>query len=514
MRRGLVILGILALAGVLAATALLTIEDDGGPEFPRYTIEFDTAFGLVVGGDVRVAGVNAGTVKDIELDQDVDPRKEPYRALVDVEITQTGFGSFRKDAFCETRPQSPLGEFFIDCNPGTSREELPEGSKIPVRQTATTIPNDLIADVYRRPYRERFRLIMSEFGAGLAGRGDDLNEAIRRAVPAIRQTDRVLAILASHNRVIRRLVEDADRVLGRLSDNRRDVGRWVEEVRDTSAASAERRDDIATNFRNLPLYLEELEPTMASLGTLTEEQTPVLRDLNASAGQLERFFDASAEFSDASRPATRALADTARVGRRTMRSARPRIRELRQYANLSPDPARNLRIVFEDFSDPSRAVEPDPRSPGGRGFSGMQALARYIFSQSVQANAFDLNGYISRSFVFQDDCARYVDAKRAREDTARTEKCASWLGPNQIGVTVSDPTAEGASARGGSDSGSRSGGDAEGKGAPGGRTDSQGAAEVLSEALGPLGTGRSNEPRAPAPSDVAPQTILDFLLAP
>jgi ABC-type transporter Mla subunit MlaD len=138
MRRGLVILGVLALVAAWAVTALLTVEDDG-EDLPRYTIEFDTAFGLVEGGDVRVAGVNAGTVKKIKLDQDVDPAKEPYKALVEIEITQTGFGSFRKDVFCETRPQSPLGEFFIDCNPGTDKAELPKGSRIPVKQTANTI---------------------------------------------------------------------------------------------------------------------------------------------------------------------------------------------------------------------------------------------------------------------------------------------------------------------------------------------------------------------------------------
>ena len=83
----------------------------------------------------------------------------------------------------------------------------------------------------RRPYAERFRLIINEFGAGLAGRPEDLNEAIRRGVPALRQTTRVLAILADHNQVIRGLVRDADRVIGKLAANRRDVGRFVDEAR-------------------------------------------------------------------------------------------------------------------------------------------------------------------------------------------------------------------------------------------------------------------------------------------
>ena len=40
----------------------------------------------------------------------------------------------------------------------------------------------------RRPYRERFRLIITELGTGLAGRPDDLQEVLRRAHPGLRET--------------------------------------------------------------------------------------------------------------------------------------------------------------------------------------------------------------------------------------------------------------------------------------------------------------------------------------
>ncbi len=54
---------------------------------------------------------------------------------------------------------------------------------MPVTQTQSTIPQDLLQDVMRRPYRERLRLIINELGTGLAGRPQDLNEVIRRADP-------------------------------------------------------------------------------------------------------------------------------------------------------------------------------------------------------------------------------------------------------------------------------------------------------------------------------------------
>ena len=509
---------------LLTATAVATVlalsaagGDDGAR---RYTIELDNAFGLVEGGDVRVAGVNAGSVVDIDLDT------RTKKALVDVELTETGFGSLRSDVFCESRPQSPIGEYFVDCLPGTDKREIAPGGRIPVEQTASTIPPDLIQNVMRLPYRERFRLIVNEFGAGLAGRPEDLNVTIRRAVPALRQSARLLEVLADHNRVIRDLVEDADTVVTKLADNRRDVGRFVVEARDTSAASAERAGDIRLNFNRLPRFLEELTPTMAALGEVAEEQRPVLVDLGDNAPRLRRFFDLTAEFATAGRPAIRAFGRAAEVGRPALRAAKPRIQELRAYSMPTPDLARNLRITLEDFDDPGRAVERDPRSPGGAGYSGTQAVLRYVMGQSLTINAFDELGYMVRSASHVSKCGGYADSAVAlRPDR---EDCRSWLGPSQPGVTTPDPTATPTTAEVGA--GTRRGG---GRGPsheapsgtgpvpaqPGPSAPGQETApllprvpEALEDLLGDLGLdsplldgGRGNP---------GPVPLLDFLLAP
>ncbi len=508
---------------LLAAAALLALLLAAGGESDgrRYTVELDNAFGLVEGGDVRVAGANAGKVLELKLDE------RTQKALVEVEVTEKGFGSLRADVFCESRPQSPIGEYFLDCLPGTSKKELPPGSRVPVKQTASTIPPDLIQNIMRLPYRERFRLIVNEFGAGVAGRPEDLNEAIRRGVPALRQTSRLLEVLAEHDTVIRDLVTDADTVLKRLADNRKDVGRFVVEARDTASASAERRDDISTNFRKLPDFLEELTPTMASLGEVATEQRPVLVDLNASARELERFFDDAGELSTASRPAIRALGDAAVPGRQAVRAARPQVGELRRFARRTPDLARNLRILLEDFDDPGRAVEPDPRSPGGKGYSGTQALLRYVFSQSLTNNAFDELGYMVRAAAHTDKCAPYADAKVAK-DPGMAE-CRAWLGPNQPGVTTPDPSGAGSAAapsarRKGRRAPARRGPRrapaaaprapaAPAPQAPGGGRVQQPGGQLERLLDGLLGDKPGNLGK-PGPRGPSPQPLLDFLLGP
>jgi ABC-type transporter Mla subunit MlaD len=510
------LIALLAVAAVVGGA--LTLGAGGGDgSARRYTIELDNAFGLVEGGDVRIAGVNAGSVVSLKLDE------RTLKALVEVEITERGFGSIRRDAFCESRPQSPIGEYFVDCRPGTARTRIPPGGRVPVKQTASTIPPDLIQNVMRLPYRERFRLIVNEFGAGLAGRPEDLNEAIRRGVPALRQTARLLEVLADHDRVIRDLVTNADTVLTKLARNRRNVGRFVVEARDTASASAEREADIRLNFRKLPRFLRELRPTMAALGQTAEEQTPVLVDLHASARELRRFFDDTADFSDASRPAIRALGEAAPVGRQAVRAARPQVRELRRYGERTPDLARNLRITLEDFDDPDRAVERDPRSPGGRGYSGTEALLRYVFSQSLTINAFDELGYMVRAAVHTDRCSPYADAETVRKDPSLIRDCASWLGPTQPGVTEPDPGASrGARSAGRSrERGGRSRRRAAARRSPSsrpqpstpappvrGRPRERGLGRLLDDVVGSGGESPA-APRAPMPD-----SLLDYLLGP
>ena len=432
MRRLLAI--VVVIAAVVAAVSLTGAGGESEREARRYVVELDNAFGMVLGGDVRVAGVNAGQVVDIDLDE------RSLKALIGIEIDEHGFGSLREDTTCETRPQSPLGEYFLDCEPGTSKREIPEGGRVAVEKTTSTIPPDLVQNTMRRPYAERFRLVLNEFGAGLAGRPEDLNQAIRRGVPALRQTARVLDILGEHDQVIRGLVRDADRVIGKLAENRRNVGRFVDEAEDTSGASAERADDIATNFSKLPTFVRELRPTMAALGEAAVEQRPVLVDLSAAAEDLERFLDNSGEFAEVARPSIKALGEAAPVGREALRAALPNTQELQRYAEPTPDLAQNLRITLEHFADPANAVEKDPRSPGGRGFSGLEAVLAYVFNQSLTINGFDEFGHMVRAAVHTDDCSAYMDGERAKEEPELVKQCNSWLGPNQPGINQPDPS--------------------------------------------------------------------------
>ncbi len=431
MRRILVTAAAVAvlITGVFVTTG---VGDDGGGS--RFTVELDNAFGLIKGADVKVAGVRAGKISSLDVDRD------SYRALVGIEITATGYGDLRSDVFCESRPQSLIGEYFLDCLPGTASEKLPDGARIPVERTGSTISADLLNNIWRRPTRERFSILLGELGAALAGRGTDLNETIRRANPALRETDKVLAELARERRTIRDLTDAAEDVVTRLADNRKDVTRFVREARDTSEVSAERHDELQAQWRTFPTFLRELRPTMKLLGEAADRQRPAFAVLSGEADRLTRFLDTLGPFSEASRPAMRTLAAAARAGRPAVRAAAPRIRELAEFADELPEVAKNLGISLNHLHDRRFAVEKDPRSPGGQGFTGWEAVLQYIFRQNQATNVYDANTYLLKVSAFLDNnCAQYANADAAR-DPAK-QYCRAILGPNQPGIDHPDPSA-------------------------------------------------------------------------
>ncbi len=107
MRRALVIAALVLAAGALLVVGTGQGGDDGTGGY-RVRAIFDSAFALVEGEDVRVAGVRVGKISALEVTPD-------NRAAVVLDITEPGFQDFRADARCSIRPQSLIGERFVEC---------------------------------------------------------------------------------------------------------------------------------------------------------------------------------------------------------------------------------------------------------------------------------------------------------------------------------------------------------------------------------------------------------------
>jgi ABC-type transporter Mla subunit MlaD len=553
---------------ILACAAVVLMSGAGGkPSESGKTVKiaFSNAFGLTEGGDLRVGGVIAGSTDTFDVSKGPecqlgDPNRTPKRtcAIVTAKVTEPGFTSFRKDATCSIRQQSLIGEYYVDCQPGSDKQTLPADTVIPDTKTASTIPADLVGDVLRRPYRDRLRLIIAELGTGLAGRPEDIAMLLHQAHPGLRATDRTLKILASQTGIIKSFISDSDTVVAQLENKKHEVARWIRTAGRTAEISATRRAAISAGFHKLPAFLDELRPTMARLGELTDAQTPLLEKLHASAPELTTLFTRLGPFSEASRPAFRSLGELSTVGSKALKDSSDEIRTLRQLAKDAPATAKPLRQFLQTLDDRSRAIDtdpratdtappaPDPAKANGRGFTGMEGILNFFYWQTLSINQFDGLGHFLRVLAIQSECSPYTADARSVSmgGTAATErlqkKCNSYLGPYQPGVNAPDPTQAGsnaAAAKSGRTTAKKKG-ERRGRGQPeagpvGGQSDPSQPHPTLPPSVQDLLnglTGQNNPtrhgprvphvpgvpdvPPVPLPPNVDPEQALDYLLGP
>ena len=355
---------------------------------------FDNASTLVQGEDVKVAGVPVGVISDL----DVTPDK---KAAVTLRIDNADFTPWKTDATCKVGAQGLIGEKFVDCEPGSSSaDRLPkietgtgEGERLlPLERTSSPVDLDLLNDIMRLPYRQRFAILLSEFGTGLAGRGEELNEVIHRANPALRETDEVLKILADQNRSLARLARDSDQVLGPLAREREKFADFVVQANKTGEASAERRGDLGRSIHLLPDFLRELRPLMADLEDFTDQGTPLLTDLNAAAPALGRLIEAQGTLADASRESFPSLGDALERGRPALIRARPLIRDLGRFG-------REAAPVSVDLDELTKSLKRT---------DAIERLNDVIYYLSLASNGFDGLGHYLRAGLVTNVCSNYA----------------------------------------------------------------------------------------------------------
>jgi len=391
---------VLLLLSVAAAAMVTAGAGDSGSYKVRAI--FDNAGFVIAGEDVKVAGVKVGKIDSLDVTRD-------FKAVVVLDIQDPAYQDFRADARCQVRPQSLIGEKFVECTPSQARaadtEPPPALRKIergegegqyllPVENTEKSVDLDLINNVMRLPYRQRLSLIVSELGTGLAGRGSEVNQVIRRADPALKEVDEVLKILASQNKVLSNLAKDSDTVLAPLARERTHVSSAIEHSSNVAEATAERRDDLEADIERLPRFLRELRPTMVRIGALSDQATPVFRDLGAQAPDINRMVRELGPFSKAAIPATESLGEASKIGTPAMRDLLPITKDLRRFAKTAVPVGATAADVLESFK---------------RG-KGVERLLDYAFYQVAAVNGFDSFGHYLRARLILNTCSRYYTA--------------------------------------------------------------------------------------------------------
>jgi phospholipid/cholesterol/gamma-HCH transport system substrate-binding protein len=419
---------LIAIALVLVAVPVVLVFGTGAGGGGGGTYKVRAIFDFVravPGEDVKVAGAKVGKIESLHVTPD-------NKAAVVLDINNPGFTPFHTNAHCTIRPQSLIGETFADCQPGSSSTpELPTIKRgdgkgqhlLSIQHTSSPVDIDEINDIMRAPTRERLAILINEFGTALAGRGKDLNAAIHRANPALRDTDQVLAILASQNRTLADLAKNSDEVLAPLAARRKQVADFIVQANKTAQATAERRAAISASIQRLPAFLRQLKPTLTDLGHLSDEMTPVITDLGRAAPGLNRFIIELGPFSKASIPAIKSLGNAADVGTPALVSARPISTDLAQLATNADPVSKNLDALQKSLT----------------ATGGVNRLMDYIFFQMQAINGFDGIGHYLRAGLILNACSTYATKVVAPDCRATFDKNASTSSVSSASGSTGDP---------------------------------------------------------------------------
>lgn len=401
MRRVLAILAV-----VVAAVALVVFATGSGDDSGTYRVRaiFDNAAFVIPGEDVKIGGVKVGSIESL----DVTPNK---KAAVVLAIQDTGFHDFRRDATCTIRPESLIGEKFVECQPTKPRVPgtpppplLPQIDRgpgkgqylLPSTNTRKAIDLDLINNIARLPLRQRFTIIINELGTGLAGNGQALNTALKKSDPALQALDDVLRVLAEQNKTLATLVDDGSAVLAPLARNRARVTGFINSSAKTAQATAEKSAALEEDLRLLPKFLAELTPTMNRLGDFSTAFTPIVQDLHRAAPALNTFTTGTPAFTSAATTSLTSLGKTAETGGPALEASLPLVKDLGALGSVAKPLSRNLNLLLSSL----------------RATGGIDRLMDFAFYGAGGINGFDQYGHYLRARLVLTTCQTYVQVNQ------------------------------------------------------------------------------------------------------
>ncbi len=394
--------GIGGAVGVIALVAVVLLATSAGGSGGSYTVRaiFDDAANIISGETVKIDGVKVGTVGSVTATPGA-------KAAVELNIENPGFQDFRADASCTIEPEALIGEKFINCLPTQPRaagtplppplREIPSGQEgagerlLPVQNTSSPVDVDLLGDITRLPERQRLTIIINELGAGLAGRGSDLNAVVRRADPALRELDRVLAIFAGENKILAKLAVDSDRALAAVRRRSREGRRLHRAEQHFARATALHRGALARNFADFPAFLRQLGPAMERLSRFADQTTPAFTDLRVAAPGIDEAFTHLKGFSNSSSTFFKSLGTTARTSGPAIAATQPLLGHLQSLGSQVKPFAGNLSELFTSL-----------RSTGG-----LERLLDVFFLSGGGLNGYDSLGHFVRAEIIAKNCVGY-----------------------------------------------------------------------------------------------------------
>jgi phospholipid/cholesterol/gamma-HCH transport system substrate-binding protein len=253
--RTIAIYAVLGSALVAAgATGLARANGVFSGDYPyRVKVRFDDTQGLVTGSRVSIAGVPAGQVQALTVDD------RDKVAVATLGVTDS-VRPILDDTEAVIRPRGLAGEKFLELRLGTRGKPVPSGGWLQGKGNPTVELED-IADSFDAPTRAGLKSFLDELGAGMVGNGPTANQDIGELLTLVDRSEGLATTLQAQNDDIGALLANLDTVVSALNGLQQQgavLDQFAGNATTVSTAVADRDVQLRAMLQRLGTVLDEL----------------------------------------------------------------------------------------------------------------------------------------------------------------------------------------------------------------------------------------------------------------
>jgi phospholipid/cholesterol/gamma-HCH transport system substrate-binding protein len=346
MRR-LILLSVLAVLACGAAVVGIGATASGSSNY-QVDVIFDNAKGIISGQTVKVAGAKVGSVTAVTLTPD-------FRARISMSIDGS-FRPFHTDAHCTIEPESLISENFLDCDPGTATYPplLPSDGQpptVPVTQTTEPVSVTDIFNIWTQPTAQRFTTFLNEAGAGFAGQGQNLNDIILRANPALQLARQAIQIATDQTKKIEQIISATDLISAALAHNSTSVQQFIDSAAQVSQTAADHSSNLALSIQRFPALLRATEPALQQFDAFARASTPVIQNFGAAAPSIGNAVNNLGPFSVYGVPALQSVTPVLNNLNTVLKNGSSTINQLAAFTTTANLPAQQLADLAVSLRD-------------------------------------------------------------------------------------------------------------------------------------------------------------------
>jgi virulence factor Mce-like protein len=248
------------------------------PQGYQFKIRFPEATNLANEADVRISGVPVGKVKKIE------PNGGLSQATIQLD---TKFAPLPQDSRAMLRQKTLLGETYVELTPGNpGSKTIPDGGMLKSTHVAPTVELDEIFRTFNPKTRAAFQVWMQDQARAIAGRGQDLSDAIGNLPTFETDANTLLKILNTQQGAVRQLVSNTGVVFDALTARDGQLRSLIENSNRVFQTTALRNRELAQTFVVLPTFEQQSRLALDRLDRFAHNANPLITQLRPAARQL------------------------------------------------------------------------------------------------------------------------------------------------------------------------------------------------------------------------------------